>query len=187
MVTGGSDPDRPDRSGGRAAGERRRPRRGWLRRRLFLRGRLPRRHRDLPSGKQLVDGRGPVPGARFGAVAARLGDGDVLVTGGASSTGGYTADTEIYHPSSNSWSQAAPLPGGGVGGVAAPLPNGAVLVTGGVQNFSHDPAASSEIYDSTTHSSTPGFESRPPTPAGSRRRFSTATCSSPADRIATAT
>ena len=94
----------------------------------------------------------PIPGARFGAVAARLGDGDVLVTGGASSTGGYTADTEIYHPSSNSWSQAAPLPGGGVGGVAAPLPNGAVLVTGGVQNFSHDPAASSEIYDSTTHS-----------------------------------
>jgi hypothetical protein len=36
--------------------------------------------------------------------------------------------------------------------VAAPLPTGGVLVTGGVQNFSHDPPASSEIYDPTTNS-----------------------------------
>jgi Kelch motif len=120
--------------------------------------------------------------ARYGAAAARLGNGKVLVTGG--STGNLTADSEIYDPVSNSWTAAAPIPTARIEAVAAPLPNGKVLVTSG-NTTGNTFLTDSEIYDPGATRGRRRPRSRTPATGRWRRRSPTATCSSPADKTPT--
>jgi N-acetylneuraminic acid mutarotase len=60
-------------------------------------------------------------------VAATLGNGTVLETGGVGQPGDLPVSTEIYDPNSNTWT-AGPVGGGGQ--TATVLANGSVLVTG---------------------------------------------------------
>jgi hypothetical protein len=89
---------------------------------------------------------------RYGAVAAPLPDGRVLVAGGCCSpTGPYESSAEVFDPSTNSFSSA------GIGSmteerqdaVAAPLPDGRVLVAGG--EHGGWVLANAEIFDPATN------------------------------------
>jgi|GEM_PF-1089065 len=72
--------------------------------------------------------------ASFGAVAARLGSGEVLYAGGLPSTSQSavaTVTSELFDPSTGQWSQTASMPVGVAGAQVATLPGGDVLVAGG--------------------------------------------------------
>jgi hypothetical protein len=92
-------------------------------------------------------GAAAIPYARYGAVAAPLPGGKVLVTSGDENNGP-TADSEIYDPTTDSWWAAAAIPDARYGAVAAALPDGTVLVTGGYNNNGY--LADTEIYTPTT-------------------------------------
>jgi endoglucanase len=79
-----------------------------------------------------------MPFANEGAGAATLGDGRVLVVGGAASS-----SAELYDPLANGWSAAAPMPVKRNFPAAASLPGDRVLVVGGADT--DQPSAS--IYD----------------------------------------
>jgi hypothetical protein len=78
------------------------------------------------------------PGARnvAGALVAALGDGRILVAGGAASVNGFSSDvsdvTELYDPVADTWTGVAALPAGRSGGMAVSLMDGSVLVIGGL-------------------------------------------------------
>ena len=94
--------------------------------------------------------------ARANAAAAVLSDGTVLMTGGYE-LGGYPgvtgkevpplvpATTEIYNPSTNTWTLGSDMNVARFGQVAATLSNGTVLVAGGVGS-SDTALSSAEIY-----------------------------------------
>jgi Ca2+-binding RTX toxin-like protein len=94
---------------------------------------------------------------RFGAAAAPLPDGRVLIAGGI---GGlepgrfpeYRQSAEVFDPATNSFSSAGigsmSVPRGGA--AAAPLPDGRVLIAGGATN-----GASAEIFDPATGTFSP--------------------------------
>lgn len=97
----------------------------------------------------------PLPAklAVFGAVSVRLANGLVLVAGGARvvrNATSATADVELYHPASRSWTRASGMPGAGVvDAVAAQLANGDVLVAGGeneLLNGARSTTSSSAVY-----------------------------------------
>jgi WD40 repeat protein len=70
--------------------------------------------------------------ARDGPGAALLPDGRVLVVGGYHNPGGvYEASTEIYNPSTNSFSAGPPTPTELYAPAVASLPDGRVLIAGG--------------------------------------------------------
>lgn len=88
------------------------------------------------------------PVARFQSAAAAL-NGGVLVTGGWRNTGlaNYTpplADTQIFTPGVNAWTEAAAMHTGRAEHAAVALDDGRVLVVGG---RNHVPLASAEIYN----------------------------------------
>ena len=94
--------------------------------------------------------------ARYGAVAAPLPDGRVLVAGGDYDVGGdhYLASAEVFDPATNAFSSAGIGAMGTArrGAVAAPLPDGRVLVAGGAY---HDGGgdhylASAEVFNPAT-------------------------------------
>jgi endoglucanase len=85
---------------------------------------------------------------RYGAVAAPLGDGRVLVAGGIDGSGNATASAEVYDPTTNAWTPAAPMGSARAFATAATLSDGRVLVAGG--DVGGSPSASVEIYDGTT-------------------------------------
>jgi endoglucanase len=86
--------------------------------------------------------------ARYGAVAAALSDGSVLVAGGIDGSGSATASAEIYDPSTNTWTATAPMGSARAFAAAAPLSDDRVLVAGG--DVDGSPTASAEIYDAST-------------------------------------
>jgi endoglucanase len=86
---------------------------------------------------------------RYGAVAAALSDGRVLVAGGRDGSASATASAEIYDPAVNAWSSAAPMANARVFAAAAPLSGDRVLVTGG--DVGGAPSASAEIYDAASN------------------------------------
>jgi N-acetylneuraminic acid mutarotase len=122
---------------------------------------------------QLVDpisGGGPGSAmilARQGHTATLLPNGKVLVTGGGLSTGG-SDTTEIYDPSTNSWSFAASMSANRELHTATLLSDGKVLITGGCDTLGN-PLSSAEIYDSAANSWSPAE------PMTATRCFHTAT------------
>jgi endoglucanase len=90
---------------------------------------------------------------RYGAVAAGLGDGRVLVAGGEDGSGEATASAEIYDPVSNAWTVVAPMGSARVFAAAAPLSGDRVLVAGGEVDGA--PTASTEVYDLASNTWSP--------------------------------
>jgi N-acetylneuraminic acid mutarotase len=87
----------------------------------------------------------PLQRARSDHGAARLPNGEVLVTGG-NFNARPLASTEIYDPRTDSWREAAPLPAPRVRFSIAALPDGRVLVAGGLSPIGQ-PLGSSLIYE----------------------------------------
>jgi N-acetylneuraminic acid mutarotase len=83
--------------------------------------------------------------ARISQTATLLGNGKVLVAGGAAQ-GIALASAELYDPVTNTWSAAGSLATARFGQTATLLNNGQVLVTGG-QDILGNPFASAELYD----------------------------------------
>jgi N-acetylneuraminic acid mutarotase len=84
----------------------------------------------------------PMSRARTQHTATKLADGRVLVVGGGSvfdlsdplgSLASATSSSEIYNPSTNTWTSGPNLPAATVGHTATLLDNGKVLIVGGVQ------------------------------------------------------
>jgi N-acetylneuraminic acid mutarotase len=86
-----------------------------------------------------------------GAASALLANGDVLVAGGATSSGSTVSEAALYNPTSGTWTSTGSMPGNGAARAAAALlANGDVLVAGGVTEPSGGSASvtgASEIYD----------------------------------------
>ena len=92
--------------------------------------------------------------ARYGAMAAPLPNGEVLITGGVN--GSYLSSAELFNPATNAFSSA------GVGSmttacecaVAMPLPNGEELIAGGHDNGSI--LSSAKLFESAPHAAAAG-------------------------------
>ncbi len=113
---------------------------------------------------------GSMSTARMDHTATLLPDGDVLVAGGYRSTvstlGGPQngtqplASVELYHPSTNTWSNAAPMATARADHTATLLASGKVLVTGGYG--SAGVLTSTELYDPASNT----WSARAALPAG---------------------
>jgi hypothetical protein len=94
---------------------------------------------------------GPVmgPGQDKGDhTATLLGDGRVLVAGGVTSnlgTSDVSGASQLFDPTSGTWTPTTPLQSARYGADAVALPNGQVLVVGGI-DASGAPTASAELY-----------------------------------------
>jgi len=94
---------------------------------------------------------GAMPGpSRTRAVAARLGDGSVLVFGGYDGT--IRDDVVRFDPLTRQWSTVAAMATPRSAAIAAPLPDGTVLVAGGGTSTAGEPTASAEVFDATGRS-----------------------------------
>jgi N-acetylneuraminic acid mutarotase len=99
----------------------------------------------------------PMSVTRAYHTATLLGNGEVLVAGGATTYNGVhgtvTSEAEIYSPRSNSWRPASRMTAARYADAAALLSDGRVLVAGGWSlTTNDDPSlASAEIYDPATN------------------------------------
>ena len=104
---------------------------------------------------------GSMGAARYGAVAAPLRDGRVLVAGGYYDDpkgDHYLASAEVFNPATNSFSSAGigAMATPRRGAVAAPLPDGRVLVAGGsYDDGTEHYLASAEVFNPSTGAFTP--------------------------------
>jgi hypothetical protein len=95
---------------------------------------------------------GSMTTARFGAVAAPLPGGDVLIAGG---TGSGLSSAELFHPATGVFTALpSPMTTPRWGAIAAPLPNGDILIAGGADNGTNI-LSSAELFDPTTGAFTP--------------------------------
>jgi Galactose oxidase, central domain len=95
-------------------------------------------------------GVGSMSGSRLGPVAVTLGDGTVLVAGGADSGGHALPTAELYHPENGTFTPvAATMSTGRVNAAAALLPDGKVLIAGGLDSNGLT-SDSADIYDPAT-------------------------------------
>jgi uncharacterized protein YjdB len=90
---------------------------------------------------------GNLGSARFSHTATLLGNGQVLVAGGASATS-LLSSAELYDPVVGTWSATGTMGSPRNFFTAVLLPNGTVLVAGG--NVSNSPFAGVELYDPVT-------------------------------------
>ncbi len=89
----------------------------------------------------------PMRDRRARHAAALLGSGKVLVVGGGSLPGlggGEVSTSEIFDPTTNTWSDGPPMANGRVFATATTLKDGRVLVVGGLRN-------TAELYDPATN------------------------------------
>jgi hypothetical protein len=89
---------------------------------------------------------GSMSTARVAATATLLGNGKVLVAGGAGSPGSRTSE-ELYDPASCTWSPTGSMSTPRYYATATLLGNGKVLVAGGYNYVSGTSLASAELYD----------------------------------------
>jgi hypothetical protein len=117
-------------------------------------------HAALGAGAGSFGSTGSMGTARYGAVAAPLRDGRVLVAGGYYDAGGdhYLASAEIFNPATNRFSSAGigAMSTARRGAVAAPLPDGRVLVAGGsYDDGTEHYLSSAELFNPATGAFTP--------------------------------
>jgi N-acetylneuraminic acid mutarotase len=94
---------------------------------------------------------------------APLPGGRVLVAGGVDDSGTPLSSGEVYDAATNSWSPVANSMSNGRGtGAAATLPGGKVLIAGGSTGPTFAVIASTDIYDPSTNSFTPGAAMQSP-------------------------
>lgn len=87
--------------------------------------------------------------SRYSFRATTLTNGKVLIEGGFADPGGYSTESELYDPTTNSWSVTGSLIQGRGEHTATLLTNGKVLVAGG---YAGPVLTSAELYDPTTGS-----------------------------------
>jgi Kelch motif/Galactose oxidase, central domain len=90
-------------------------------------------------------------GRRNYPAVALLPNGNVLIAGGADSSGNSVATADIYNPATNTFAPTSPMGAARQLVVATVLPNGKVLVAGG-EDATGGPMASAELYDPVTGS-----------------------------------
>ncbi|HEX3294647.1 MAG TPA: kelch repeat-containing protein [Solirubrobacterales bacterium] len=117
-------------------------------------------HAALGAGNGSFGATGAMGTARYGAAAAPLPDGRVLVAGGYNDEGGghYLASAEAFNPSTNAFSSTGigAMSTARRGAVAAPLPDGRVLVAGGsYDDGTEHSLASAEVFNPATGAFTP--------------------------------
>ena len=99
----------------------------------------------------------PLNAPRYSHTATLLANGKVLVTGGLNNASGpssYVMNTEVYDPSTNTWSYSVALPFGQYSHYAVATPKSEVLVAGGFTG----PGSQSNIYSSAyTYNSGLGY------------------------------
>ncbi|MGH9071029.1 MAG: Kelch repeat-containing protein [Acidimicrobiales bacterium] len=98
---------------------------------------------------------GEMPEGRAAQVAARLGNGEVLVAGGLNSDGTTAlATADLFNPSDGTWARASAMSQPRDGAGAALLPDGQVLVVGGevVSQGTEASLTSSELFDPANQS-----------------------------------
>ena len=85
--------------------------------------------------------------ARYGAVAATLRSGQILIAGGINESTGFVLDAELFDPATDTFTKLTnsgqALTEARVYAVSAPLPSGAVLIAGG---SSHGGLSSAELF-----------------------------------------
>jgi hypothetical protein len=104
-----------------------------------------------------VSGTASMNTARADATATLLPNGQVLIAGGAPSSGVVSASTEIYDPATNSFAPVSGTASMNLGrqeATATLLPNGKVMIEGGI-NSVFTALASTELYDPATNSFAP--------------------------------
>ncbi|MEA2371887.1 MAG: hypothetical protein QOH12_2281 [Solirubrobacteraceae bacterium] len=102
----------------------------------------------------------PLVSPRFGHTATLLGNGRVLVAGGANLTAQYLDAAEVYDPPTNTWAIVAPMTQPRAFGTATRLADGRVLVAGGRNTSKAVALASTELFDPQTATWTPAASMR---------------------------
>jgi hypothetical protein len=102
----------------------------------------------------------PLVSPRFGHTATLLGNGQVLIAGGANLTAQYLDTAEVYDPPTNTWAIVAPMSQPRAFGTATLLPDGQVLVAGGRNATKATVLATAELYDPQTGTWTPAASMR---------------------------
>lgn len=104
-----------------------------------------------PNTETFTPTTGSLSSGVFGAAAAPLPNGDVLIAGGFGKVGGTSevlATAELYDPTTGMFSTTGSLNTGREYATATPLPDGDVLIAGGEN--AGGPLSSAEIYNPTT-------------------------------------
>jgi hypothetical protein len=96
----------------------------------------------------------PMMVARGAATATLLPNGKVLIAGGFDSGTTAVNSTQLYHPTTNTFSAGPPMKHARGGPTATLLPNGKVLIAGG--NDGNGDLNSTELYDIATNTFAPG-------------------------------
>jgi Kelch motif len=106
---------------------------------------------SLPTGPQVPGPETQLHTGRYGAFAAPLADGRVLIGGGIDSSGQKLRTAEIFDPATDDFTTDPQLMESARSqAAAAPISGGRVLIAGGINNQASTVLSSVEIYDPST-------------------------------------